>query len=482
MRSTEARNDGQDNRTDALGQDKTAAPMSDMSGADWETISHGECPTQTAIAIEVDTAALRRKAKDGSDQQSDSAPSEVQKRLESWSPKGADSRSLCGRIEDASTRRDQLVEERSAARARHHAKVEKVAQRYKDQQLQDKAALLAAQATKLGSAALKRKTTLHTTSATAGSHFEHAKEVAAEQRVRKQQKINNQKARLKYREQGARRRVLAALQDFHVRMESFNRRQAAAASNKTAHIDKLKAQSKAKLEATTLRHEKLRFEMLNKLSLNSLRSRQVRCNKGSTPTRATAAAERTVADRMKPCAFEIDIKNGHSQTNKSPIQARLEQRTRSAVPDTAQMSHNRLQEATARRLEFEERKLVPVIAHNTRVATIAASHRTKPQFEMLKAKEQLQSKQTEAAVRRGAKLGLLSQKNADRFQHAREVSISTKATVQMTTCRQQSHMEVASAAAAQRRQKIQAKTAERAAAFAQSWSPKRAQFSCLQVH
>lgn len=333
----------------------------------------------TSFAIEVDTTPLRSPTRG-------SVPSPpkvaaIQQRLESWSPRGTSNRSLCGKIDGAAARRAQIREQRTAALARRNLHAQEVAQRTKSRVAEAAVGQTAGLATKLLSAAKKRKAALSQLTSHAASHCEHVKGVAAEQRALKAQKNATHKQAMEQRVQAATRRVTAALATKKQNFTKQRTRAATAGSFRTEKRSALQDDALAKLAAAERRREALQSERLSQLQTAAERARQVRRNKGSTPHRSTAAAERTAAASLAPVAFDMAVR-GALSPKKSPVQLRLEARLHDppglATPCLAAEAATAWggDAAAKRRQALVDRRVDTLAKHNTRASAVAAAQRS----------------------------------------------------------------------------------------------------------
>lgn len=358
---------------------------------------------QPAMVITVDTSELRGNS--GPEQDSPNLK-KLQQRLADWAPKSPTEVSFADKLEGASRRRHSLVLLRSSKLQESNTRASVVAEQQRAKfadAISGKAAHVAA---KGASAEQKRKAFVSAKEEAAATHSEHAKSIALQQKALKKQKVDQAITTTEARcnEAGARRAKLLA--DAQVKNAAIVAKAKLLADQKRAEVITLRIKHEDQLAAAEARRMDIQDEMMTKLAESKKKARQVRRNKGSTPSRTAANAEKKVI--AEPVAFDIEFDRQPPSPNKTPVQLRLEQQ---AGARELNFNDEKVEGATRRRMAFAEDKAESLHKTNTNKKDVAE---TKKLLEKTKLEEAKQAAATKIAA-------------ADDRRHALHNSIQEKA-------------------------------------------------------
>ncbi len=273
---------------------------------------------QAPVSITVDTCELRQNSPVLSPNQK-----KLQERIAGWVPRSPTELGFVDKIEGARRRRHSLVSRRRDALAQSNTRASVVAEKSKTNYadlVNSKATDVAA---KLANAEQKRKARVSATVSSAATHTEHARCVAEQQKALKKQKTDQAltATELRVNEAGARRAKLLAQARRTAAKEIAKAKQKQLALSQRQL--EMRVKNEDKLAAAEARRADIHTQLARKLAESDEHARQVRRNKGSTPSRATVNAEKKID--IPAVAFDMDVRSPTSP-NKTPVQIRLEQR------------------------------------------------------------------------------------------------------------------------------------------------------------
>lgn len=269
-----------------------------------------------AVAIDVDTSDLRSPALSPNQKK-------LQQRIAGWVPRSPTELSFVDKIEGATRRRHSLVSQRRDALAQSNTRASVVAENTKSKFVNFVNGKATHVAAKQANAEQKRKARVSATVSSAATRTEHARCVAEQQKALKKQKIEQAitATELRANEAGARRAKLLA----EARRKAGT--QIAKAKQKQLTLSQrrleMRVKNEDKLAAAEARRADIYNEQARKLAEDDNHARQVRRNKGSTPSRTTVNAEKKID--IPAVAFDMDVRSPTSP-NKTPVQIRLEAR------------------------------------------------------------------------------------------------------------------------------------------------------------
>lgn len=280
---------------------------------------------QAPVIITVDTCELRQSSPVLSPNQR-----KLQQRIAGWTPRSPTELSFSDKIEGARRRRQSLVSKRRDALAQSNTRASVVAETSKTKFANITNSKATDVLAKLTNAEQKRKALVSATVSSAATHIEHARCVAEQQKALKKQKTEQAitATELRVNEAGARRANLLAQA----------RRRAASELAKAKEIQltlsqrqlEMKTKNEDKLAAAEARRSDIQDQLARKLAEDDEHARQVRRNKGSTPSRATLNAEKKIYTDVPGVTFDMDVR-APTSPNKTPVQIRLEERLAAEV-------------------------------------------------------------------------------------------------------------------------------------------------------
>lgn len=422
---------------------------------------------QVSLAIDVDTSELRSPPKN------DAKSLAIKARLAHWTPAPPKAVDLDGKMERAAKRRHNIFAKRAGSLSARNVGVAAVAEAQLAQTKAKTAEAESALQASLLSAEQKHKAAMATRVEHAKGHVEHARQIADSQRAMKELLLHERRQSIERRLAQAEAKQQAKQQAQQAKAQAAAAKAAAIASEHAAQLQQLQQASSTKLDAAEFRVAELAQEKLSKLGQLASHARQVRKNKGSTPSRSTAVAEKVTA-AAAPVAFEIDIKTAPLSPKKSPVQIRLEQRAATAVQCGGGGRSAVVEEGVRRRLSLIDEKTKTLSDKNQRTSDVVKRKLADEASETQALQAKLSARQSAADGRRGARLTALVKKASSHFEHARTIAQVKSKTVEAQTAEAKAAAEMNSEAVSRRKVMVDMERAAKGAAFAGPWSPQRA--------
>jgi len=286
-------------------------------------------------------------------------------------------------------------------------------------------------ATRQANAEQKRKARMSATVSSAATHTEHARFVAEQQKALKKQKTEKAitATELRANEAGARRAKLLA--------EARRKAAAQIAKAKAKQLAlcqrqlEMKIKNEDKLAAAEARRADIHTQLARKLAEGDEHARQVRRNKGSTPSRTTVNAEKKID--IPGVAFDMDVRSSPTSPKKSPIQIRLEKRLAREINfndddmvEKANHVANKLASAEQARNALTSAKEASAANHTKHVRSVAEQQAEAETAKLAQAAKQAAAKLKAAEERRAAHLTSTAKRAAGHVEAAIKTAISVK--------------------------------------------------------
>lgn len=262
------------------------------------------------------------------------------------------------------------------------------------------------------------------------THIAHARCVAEQQKALKKQKTEQAMTATELRasEAGARRAKLLAEARRKAALELAKAKemQVALAQRRL----EMRVKNEDKLAAAEARRADIHNQMVRKLAEGDEHARQVRRNKGSTPSRTTINAEKKID--IPSVAFDMDVRSPTSP-NKTPVQIRLEERLAREISFNDEDAAEKATNVAAKLASAEQARNALTSAKEASAASHweHARRRADEQAEANSAKQALAAKHAEAKIkaaheRRAALLTSTAKRAAGHVEAAKQNAMAIK--------------------------------------------------------